>query len=326
MGDVGIVHRSDREILLRTIPGDADDSSILSGEEEGCVNDIFGTGDGMRADPDDDVAGLQTRLFAGSAWNRLIHCGGGTIHRTLERFHFHPNPAGAHFVETNEILADFFGSLDGQGVGGIAGFHAADEDADSLAVRIEQWRTAFTALHGDICANVRGGEKAALVFEIETTDRPERGREREIHGVTDGDDRRGDGQFLRITESQKGRLGVDPEDGDAAAEIADEPLGLIALARKSDLNIPRLPSDGVRGVERPIRVDEKTSPGKVTMLVDRLDAHDRTAALREDGLDFVLNGIEDRPRIFFRGEGLAQGEPPADRDNREEAQGTIKAL
>ena len=45
----------------------------------------------------------------------------------------------------------------------VAGFYPADEDAHEFAMGIDHRRAAIAALHGDIGANVGGGEETALV-------------------------------------------------------------------------------------------------------------------------------------------------------------------
>ena len=219
----------------------------------------------------------------------------------LEGLDADADPAGAHFVEAHEILAHFFRGLDGQDKRAAAGFQAADEDADDLAAGIDQGGAALAALHGEIGADVRGGEEAALVLEIEAADGAEDGREREIHRVANGDDRGGDGELARIAEAEEGSFGVDLEDGDAAADIADEPLGRVTRATEGDLDVARFAAHGVGGVEGAVGINEEAGAGEIPALVGRLDAHHRGAALVEDHLHFVLERVERRGWRVVRG-------------------------
>ena len=220
----------------------------------------------------------------------------------VRRTHFHTDPALPHTAVRAEIVQDFFRSLDGQRKDAAVPVHHADEHADGLAAEVHDGRAALAALHGEVCADVARGKKAALDAraDVQPGDEPEARRERQIERVAEGDDGRGEREVGGFPEFQKphGPLGDDLQDGDADARVGDDPRGGIALFADGDGDVLRGAADAVGREQRAVGINEKPRAAQAPVLVVGLDAADGVAGLARDFADFA------REHVGLQGRGL----------------------
>jgi len=114
--------------------------------------------------------------------------------------------------------------------------------------------------------------------------------------------------LARIAEGEEGCLGIDLEDGDAAAAIADEPLGRVVRAAEGDLDVARFTAYGVGGVNRAVGIDEK-NPCRRGIHAGRPPQCARPlTAFLENALHLVLQGLKRRTWLSIR---ATAGTPPS---------------
>src|ERR1051325_4784144 len=122
----------------------------------------------------------------------------------------------------------------------------ADENADDFAFGVEQRCATLAALDSNVGADVPRGKVAPEVFDIEPADGAESGRERKVHRKADGDDGRSYREISGFSEGEERGLGIDFQNGNPAAQIADEaPCGEVLMI-EGDRDVARFAADGVR--------------------------------------------------------------------------------
>src|SRR5262249_46224625 len=130
------------------------------------------------------------------------------------------------------------------------------------------------------------------IFEVKSSDHSKRWRYGEIHWITDRDNRRSELKFVGISSAKPRRTPRDLKDCDAAACIGNQTLRGIATRAEFHDDIPRFPSDFIRGEYRSVRIDKKAGSREAAMLIFGLDPHDRVFGLVENPFNFGRNGSQ----------------------------------
>ena len=156
-------------------------------------------------------------------------------------------------------------------------------------LEIEERRAGFTALRGEIDAQMRGREITAEIFPIESRDHSETGRFRQIERITDRDHGRGEAEFSGFSDGQERRLGLHLQERDPAAQIGHQLGGVIFFALELHREIIRFAADRIGGVDGAGRINEKAGAGKLAVFIDGVDLDDRLATAFEDRLDLAAD-------------------------------------
>ena len=308
----GMLGRREGNLQYFSTARDAHRNGVAGGEEKFGVERVFGFADDDVAHLDHDVAGAE--ILRGRT-GRIDQIDGHA--RAFDRdgnlLQSHAGPTVPHFPETRVVAADFFGRANGNDIATRAVLQSADQHADHAAVEIEHRAAALSALHRNVGAEMRRGEKFAARLAVESSDHAEARRDLEIIGKSDDDERGGGFDFAAITFEQEGLgvLGLDFEQCDADAVVLGQQTRGQASVAVRDEDARAIADHGGKSEDGAVRIDKKSRAGHLAQFVLALDAdHRRRGGLkdtRNGGFDRVgdfrtLGGLR-RPRRFVTGQG-----------------------
>src|SRR5580704_15932162 len=104
----------------------------------------------LRANPQQNVTGLQAGTFTGRALGKALDDDGRVMDRFLGLHHVDSDPPGSDLTEADVIGADFFCCVYGESITGCPIVNWENQDADDFTLQIQNGSTCFASLGGDV--------------------------------------------------------------------------------------------------------------------------------------------------------------------------------
>src|ERR1700746_686265 len=126
------------------------------------------------ANPHQNAPLLKSRVDRGRPLGKALNNHGRTMHRFIGLDDTHPNPSGSDLPKPHIIGAHFFGGFDRQSVAGSSAIDWKNQYSHHFSFQIQYWRSGLATLRGNIGPYKGGTEILVQIFEIESSDHPER--------------------------------------------------------------------------------------------------------------------------------------------------------
>src|SRR5438874_6589161 len=115
-----------------------DRHDFAGGNEKRSVQYVFGLAHFRAADSQEDITSFGPAIGGRGSSHNLSHFRAGTPHRRRRLGNVDTDPAMACFTETDKVAADFFRCVDRQSITSGIVLQTANQDANDLAVQIQE--------------------------------------------------------------------------------------------------------------------------------------------------------------------------------------------